>query len=202
MAVIASIVLLALPGVAAADIARPDEPSDREAVDVPGPFRAGRLEVTPILSMRIAGSSVVYRAGMSIAYTFTRNQQVGGMFVMGNRIWDRVTRREVLVDAPVDGVPGGALAMDDGLGASLTGFYRYNIPLAVQKKTYPYIEVFGGQDYWAWGDIREVGGGVGVRKMVSPRTALTTLYAYSVMFADGDHMSRHVVNAGFAVYFR
>ena len=43
---------------------------------------------------------------------------------------------------------------------------------------------------------------LGVRKLVSRRTALTTTYGYSVMFADGQHIKRHQVTAGVSVFFR
>ena len=194
---------MAVGAPAFADLVPPEEPDrDTEVIDLGGPYRAGRLEISPIMSMSMSGRSVVYRAGVSIGYTMTRTMQLGGMFVMGNRIWDRTSRREVTVVPPGNNLSGNYLSVDDGFGASLTGYLRYNIPFAVEKKVYPFLEVFGGRDFWAWGDISELGGGAGIRKMLSRKTALTTLYGYAVMFADGQHVGRHVVNAGVSVFFR
>ena len=196
-------ILLSVGSPVLADVVTPEEPDrDTEVIDLGGPYVAGRLEISPIMSMSMSGRSIVYRAGVSVGYTMTRTMQLGGMFVMGNRIWDRTSRREVTVIPPGNDLSGNYLSVDDGFGASLTGYLRYNIPFAVQKKVYPFLEVFGGHDFWAWGDISELGGGAGVRKMLSKKTALTTFYGYSVMFADGQRVGRHVVTAGVSVFFR
>jgi hypothetical protein len=164
------------------------------------PIRAGRLEVTPVMAMSYANNGLVYRAGVTVAYSLTRMNQLGGSFVMGNRVWDRANPREV-VDIPQVDARQGYFSVDEGFGSSLTGFYRLNIPIEVEKHTYPYLEVFGGRDF-GWGDVSEVGGALGLRKFVSRKTAVTSQYAFSTLFADGDHVTRHVVSAGVSMFFR
>ena len=90
--------------------------------------------------------------------------------------------------------------MDQGFGASLTGFYRFNIPIEVGQKMYPHLEVFAGREY-GWGDLSEVGGGLGGRKCLSRTTALTSQYSYVLLFAEGDNLRRYVILAGFTVFF-
>lgn len=120
---------------------------------------------------------------------------------MGNRVWDRASRRDI---QPVGQTPpatsGNLLSVDQGFGSSLTGFYRLNLPIRIQKRTYPFVEIFGGRDF-GWGDVKEVGAGAGVRKFVTRRTAVTSQYAFTAMFAEGQHVTRHVVTAGFSLYF-
>ena len=199
-----SLVILVAGSPALADIITEPDQSDEEIEGIrPGPYRAGRLEINPILSVRFSGSAVVYRAGMSVGYWLTRGHQLGGSFVMGNRVWDRANRREVVVETTggVRTLPGNTLSVDEGFGSSLTGFYRYNIPIQVKRRTYPFVEVFGGRDF-GWGDVSELGGGVGARKFVSRNTAWTTQYSYTVLFADGQHVGRHVISGGMSVFFR
>jgi len=183
-----------LPGV-------PDE-EESDSLGLPlNPIRAGRLEVMPIMSVRFSAGAMVYRAGISVGYSLTRAHQFGGSFVMGNRVWDRASRRDI---QPVGQTPpatsGNLLSVDQGFGSSLTGFYRLNLPIRIQKRTYPFVEIFGGRDF-GWGDVKEVGAGAGVRKFVTRRTAVTSHYAFTAMFAEGQHVTRHVVTAGFSLYF-
>ncbi len=195
---------LAVGSPALADIVTEPDQSDEEVAGIrTGPYRAGRLEINPILSVRFSGSAAVYRAGLSIGYWLSRGHQLGGSFVMGNRVWDRANRREVLVETSggIRTLPGNTLSVDEGFGSSFTGFYRYNIPVEVKRRTYPFIEVFGGRDF-GWGDVSELGGGVGARKFVSKNTAWTTQYSYTVLFAEGQHVGRHVISGGMSVFFR
>ncbi len=199
-----TVVLLASGGPVQADFLEPEvDPEGVEVFGAGGPMRAGRLEISPIMSLRFSGSTLIYRAGVTMAYALTRTHQLGGTFVMGNRAWDRANPREVVVGTPGDThrVTGRILSVDRGFGASLTGFYRYNIPYRIEKRTYPFVEVFGGRDF-GWGDVSEVGGGAGVRKFISRRTAMTSQYAFTVLFADGQHVTRHVVTAGVSMFFR
>ena len=184
-------------------ITDPDENEEGIAGIPTGPYRSGRLEINPILSVRFSGSAVVYRAGMSLGYSLSRGHQLGGSFVMGNRVWDRANRRDVVVETTggIRTLPGNTLSVDEGFGSSLTAFYRYNIPVQVKRKTYPFVEVFGGRDF-GWGDVSEVGGGVGARRFVSKNTAWTTQYSYMVLFANGQHVGRHVIAGGMSVFFR
>ena len=197
--------LIIVSGVpAAADVIVDDEPQEEEAGGIGGvtfdPIRAGRLEVTPIMSMSYANNGLAYRAGMTVAYSLTRRHQLGGTFVLGNRVWDRATRQEV-VDVPRVDARQRFFSVDEGFGSSLTGFYRLNLPFELEKRTYPYLEVFGGRDF-GWGDVSEVGGAFGVRKFVSRNLAMNYQYAFSALFADGDHTTRHVLSAGVSMFFR
>jgi hypothetical protein len=199
-----TVVLLVSGGAVRADFLAPEEePEEVEIFGAGGPMQAGRLEISPMMSLRFSGSALVYRAGVTMAYALTRTHQLGGTFVMGNRAWDRANRREVVVGTPGDThrVTGRILSVDQGFGSSLTGFYRYNIPYQIEKRTYPFVEVFGGRDF-GWGDVSEVGGGAGVRKFISSRTAMTSQYAFTVLFADGQHVTRHIVTAGVSMFFR
>ena len=189
-----------------ADVIWPETDPEQEGIAgvIPNPFYAGRLEVSPIMSMYISGSTLVYRAGASVGYSITRGHQVGGSFVVGNRIWDRTSRSDVLLRTPGNTGDQGTpyRSFDDGFGSSLAGFYRYNIPWEVEERTFPFVELFGGRDFWSWGDISELGAGTGVRKLVSRSTAVTAQYAYSVLFANGEQAQRHVVTAGISKFFR
>lgn len=164
-------------------------------------IRAGHLEINPIMSMRLSGGAVVYQVGVALGYAVTRSHQLGGSFVMGNRLYDRTNRREVVVGAPLTTSNSPRLSIDQGFGSSLTGFYRYNVPYQVDKRTFPYVEVFGGRDF-GWGDLSEAGAGVGFRRFVSRTTSLNTQYSYVALFADGERLNRHVITAGFSVFFR
>lgn len=164
-------------------------------------IRAGHLEVNPIMSMRLSGGAAIYQVGVAVGYAVTRTHQLGGSFVMGNRLYDRTNRREVLVGPPLSNGNGANLSIDQGFGSSLTGFYRYNAPFQIEKRSFPYVEVFGGRDF-GWGDLSELGAGVGVRRFVSQTTALNTQYSYVALFADGQRLNRHIITAGFSVFFR
>ena len=196
----AALAVVASP--ALADIPEIPDDVDSDTVGLPvNPIRAGNLEVMPIMSVRFSAGAMVYRAGFSVGYFITNAHQFGGSFVMGNRVWDRTNRREVQPlgqTAPM--TSGNLLFVDEGFGSSLTGFYRLNLPIKIQKRTYPFLEVFAGRDF-GWGDVREVGAGAGVRKFVGRRTAVTSQYAFTAMFADGLHVTRHVVTAGVSLYF-
>ena len=165
------------------------------------PIRGGRWEITPIMSMRFSSGDLFYRAGIAVAYSINRYHQVGGSFVAGNREYNRLTPNNAIglseaVESDVQNIRGRYQTVDEGFGSSVAGFYRLNIPWQIEKRTYPYVELFAGRDFWGWGSVSELGGGLGVRKLVSRRTALTTTYGYSVMFADGQHIKRHQVTAG------
>ena len=169
------------------------------------PFRSGRLEIQPIMSVSFTrGGSAVYRAGMSFGYSLSRSNQVGGTFVLGNGTYDRANPRPV-VDLNQGGTvvvgPRSTYSLEEGFGSSLTGFYRFNAPFTIAKKTYPYVELFGGRDF-GWGNLGELGAGVGVRKFVGRRTALTTQYSFTTLFDDGSHIRRHVITGGMSVMFR
>ena len=198
--------LLMAAAPALADIEGVEESDDEGVAGVNlQPVRAGRLEVTPILTMRFSGGNLVYRGGVAIAYSLNRYHQLGGSFVAGNRVLDRLADRDVpeLAQNETTYNPRGRyLSVDEGFGSSVSGFYRLNVPIQVEKRTFPFAEVFAARDMWGWGDVSEVGGGVGVRKVMSRRTALTTQYAYSVLFADGERIGRHVVTAGVSMFFR
>lgn len=202
-AILLTVLMVAFGSPALGDMV-PDPESEEEVAGIRlSPVRAGRLEVNPILSVRFSGQVAVYRVGASVGYSPTRSHQFGGTFVVGNRVWDRASRRELYESDTGDlgGLSAGYLSVDEGFGSSLTGFYRFNVPYEIRKRTYPFVELFGGRDF-GWGDASELGGGIGVRKALSRRTAVTTQYAYSVLFADGQTYKRHVISAGMSVFFR
>lgn len=174
------------------------------------PITAGRLEITPIMSLRFSGSDFLYRGGVQVAISLNQWHQIGGSFIAGNRQYDRLARRDLsglqgqaqaLDNATVD-ARGRYLTVDDGFGSSVSGFYRLNLPIKIEKRTFPFVELFAARDFWGWGDVGELGGGAGVRKVLSRRTALNTMYGYSVLFAGGDRIPRHFVTAGVSVFFR
>ena len=70
----------------------------------------------------------------------------------------------------------------------------------VSKRTYPHVEVFAGRDF-GWGNLSEVGAGLGFRKFVNRTTALTSQYSYVILFAEGENLRRHVIMAGFTVFY-
>lgn len=174
------------------------------------PIRAGRLEITPIMSLRFAGGDLFYRGGVQVAYSINSWHQIGGAFVAGNRQYDRLARRDLsglgnqaqaLNNTTVD-ARGEYLNINEGFGSSVSGFYRLNLPFQIEKRTFPFLEVFAARDFMGWGDVSEVGGGAGVRKVLSKRTALNTMYGYSILYAGGDRLTRHFVTAGVSVFFR
>lgn len=178
-----------------------DEEADDIDISPIGPMKAGRLEINPIMSFRMSGGTMVYQVGAAVGYSITRHHQVGGSFVLGNRLYSRANRRQV---TPTDDIRIGGSAsrfsVDQGFGSSLTGFYRFNAPFEVSEKTYPHVEVFAGRDY-GWGDLSEVGAGLGFRRFVSRTTAMTSQYSYVLLFAEDEHVTRHVISAGFTVFF-
>jgi len=176
---------VALP--APAEVIWDEEAEDGVDISPIGPIRAGHLEINPIMSFRMSGGAAVY--------------QVGGSFVMGNRLYNRTNRRQVVgVDNARIGGTTANVSVNQGFGSSLTGFYRFNLPCEVSKQTYPHLEVFAGRDF-GWGNLSEVGGGLGVRKFVSRTTALTSQCSYVVLFADsGANLKRHVISAGVTVF--
>lgn len=200
--------LLMWSGQAQADITGVTEEEDGSVAGVNvQPIRSGRLEVTPIMTMRFSGGDLFYRAGIAVAYSINRYHQIGGSFVAGNRQYDRLASRDVsqvgeIVQDEAPNIRGRYLTVDEGFGSSVSGFYRLNIPWQIERRTYPFVELFGARDFWGWGNVSELGGGLGVRKLVSRRTAFTTTYGYSVLFADGEHIKRHMITAGVSVFFR
>jgi hypothetical protein len=202
MTLLVAVLFLAVP--VSADIMVDGETEDDfTLLDLPGGIRAGQLEVTPLLSMSFSGDDLIYRAGASVGYALTRSHQIGGSFVMGNRVNDRVNNNSGgVVTTPSVGSSSPGFSFDEGFGGSLTGFYRFNVPFEIQEKTYPFVEAFGGRDFGGWGNVSEAGGGAGVRKMLSNRTALTSQYAYSVLFYQGDTFPRHLVSVGVSMIFR
>ena len=179
----------------------PDEAEDDWDVSPVGPIQAGRLEVNPIMSFRMSGGGMIYQVGASVGYSLTRHHQLGGSFVMGNKLYTRTNRRQAVIqqDARIGGPTTGNFSVDQGFGSSLTGFYRFNVPIEVSKRTYPHVEVFAGRDF-GWGNLSEVGAGLGFRKFVSRTTALTSQYSYVLLFAEGENLKRYVITAGFTVF--
>lgn len=196
--------LLAWAGPAYADMFPGEEPESEAGVTL-NPIRAGRLEVIPILSVGLSDGSVVYHGGVSIGVALSRLHQVGGAFVVGNRADNRWDDRTEIIQTPQPplrtraGYPASA---EDGFGSSLSGFYRLNIPLRVDRRTWPFLEAFAARDYWGWSGVSEVGGGVGFRRALSNRTALTTRYAYVALFTEGNRFNRHVATVGVSMFFR
>jgi hypothetical protein len=200
--------LLMLTTQANADISGLSEDEDESigGVNVQ-PVRGGRWEITPIMSMRFSNGDLFYRAGVAVAYSINRYHQIGGSFVAGNREYNRLASNDIVgladgIDDDFQNVRGRYLTVDEGFGSSVSGFYRLNIPWQIERRTYPFVELFGARDFLGWGDVSELGGGVGVRKVVSRRTALTTTYGFSVLFAGGQQVKRHQVTAGVSVFFR
>ena len=187
-----------------ADFFPGEEPDDERGVTL-SPIRAGRLEVIPILSAGINNGEVFYRGGVSVGYALSRLHQIGGSFVVGNRAYDRFGDQNEIIETPVLPVQttaGYPVSAEDGFGSSLSGFYRLNIPLRVDRRTSPFLEVFAARDYLGWAGVSEVGGGGGFRRSISNRTALTTRYAYVALFTDGQRLNRHVATVGVSVFFR
>ncbi len=200
--------LLALGAPGRADIVGGEEEQEGIGGVTFSPLRAGRLEVTPIMSVRFSNGDLFYSAGVQVAYAIDRWHQIGGAFVAGNRDWreqrDRVASQDqtqTFDNATVD-ARGRYLTVNEGFGSSLSGFYRLNIPMAIEKRAFPFLEVFAARDFWGWGNVSELGGGAGVRKVMSKRTSLNAMYGYSVLFANGDRIARHFVTTGVSVFFR
>ena len=181
----------------------PDEVEDDFDVSPIGPIRAGQLEINPIMSFRMSGGGMVYQVGAAVGYAVTRHHQLGGSFVMGNRLYTRTNQRQavVAIDSRIGGPTTGNFSVDQGFGSSLTGYYRFNVPIEVSKRTYPHLEVFAGRDF-GWGDLSEVGAGLGFRKFVNRNTALTSQYSYVLLFSEGENVRRHVITAGFTVFLQ
>lgn len=199
--------LLALGTPARADIVGEEETEGTGGINT-GPIRAGQLEVTPIISWRFSSGNFFYRAGIQVAYSINQWHQIGGAFVAGNR--DRFERSglpgsqddlQVIDNATVD-ARGRYLSTSEGFGSSVSGFYRMNIPIKIQRRTFPFLELFAARDFWGWGNVSELGGGAGIRKMVSKRTAMNATYGYSVLFANNTRTPRHFVTVGMSVFFR
>jgi hypothetical protein len=191
----------ALPSTSLAQVG-PDEADDDWNVSPVGPIQAGKLEVNPIMSFRMSGGGMVYQVGAAVGYSLTRHHQLGGSFVMGNKLYTRTNQRQAVVgqDARIGSPTTGNFSGDQGFGSSLTGYYRFNVPIEVSKRTYPHVEVFAGRDF-GWGDFSEVGAGFGFRKFVNRTTALTSQYSYVILFAGGgENLKRHVITAGFTVF--
>ncbi|MDE2998784.1 MAG: hypothetical protein OXU79_06860 [Gemmatimonadota bacterium] len=190
---------------AQADIFPGEAPEDETGATL-SPIRAGRLEIIPILSAGInEGGEVFYRGGVSVGYALSRLHQVGGSFVVGNRAYDRFGDQTEIAGTPVLATQtraGNPVSAEDGFGSSLSGFYRLNIPLRVDRRTSPFLEAFAARDYWGWSGVSEVGGGIGFRRSMSNRTALTTRYAYVALFNDGKRLNRHVATVGISMFFR
>ena len=183
----------------------PGEEPEREAGVTLNPIRTGRLEVIPILSVGLSDGSVVYQGGVSIGVALSRLHQVGGAFVVGNRANDRWGDRTEIIQTPqptVETRAGYPASADDGFGSSVSGFYRLNVPLRVDRRTWPFLEAFAARDYWGWSGVSEVGGGVGFRRALSNRTALTTRYAYVAQFTEDKRFNRHVATVGVSMFFR
>lgn len=185
-----------------AQVGFPEEAEDEFDVSPIGPIRAGQLEINPIMSFRMSGGGMVYQVGAAVGYAITRYHQLGGSFVMGNRLYSRTNRQQVVVSSN-SGIGGTAssFSVDQGFGSSLTGFYRFNMPFEVSRWTYPHVEVFAGRDF-GWGNSSEVGAGLGFRKFVNRKTALTSQYSYVLLFADGENFKRHIITAGFTVFLQ
>jgi hypothetical protein len=132
----------------------------------------------------------------------TGHHQLGGSFVMGNKLYTRTNRRQTVIqqDTRIGGPTTESFSVDQGFGSSLTGFYRFNVPVEVSKRTYPHVEVFAGRDF-GWGNLSEVGAGLGFRKFVNRTTALTSQYSYVLLFAEGENLKRHVITAGFTLFY-
>ena len=179
----------------------PREAEDDWNISPVGPIQAGRLEINPIISFRMSGGAMVYQVGVAVGYSMTRHHQLGGSFVMGNKLYSRTNRREAVSqqDVRIGGPSPRNFSIDQGFGSSLTGFYRFNVPIEVSKRTYPHLEVFAGRDF-GWGNLSEVGAGLGFRKFVNRTTALTSQYSYVLLFAESENLKRHVITAGFTVF--
>lgn len=196
---------------------RGDQPDQEEIGGLPmNPLRAGRLEVTPIVSVQYHGGGVAVNVGASFGILIHPAHQLGGTFIYGNtvrqseavRTRSRALQREI--EAVIGTTPSGLMASVSnpagigipsvqGWGASMTGFYRYNLPVE-QRKVRPFLQVFGGKDFRNGFDYTEVGGAVGARRIISSRAALTAQYGYSLLFLDGKTHRRSVASVGVSAF--
>jgi hypothetical protein len=180
------------------------------------PLRAGRFELTPILSVQYYGGAMAVNVGASFGYLITASHQLGGAFIYGNTVRESQTarlrssaaRREVenavspttgQVLAGMNSLSGVGLPSQRGWGASLTGFYRYNVPVE-RRKVRPFLSIFGGRDFHNGFNYSEVGGAIGARKALAPRLALTAQYGYSLLFSNGQTYRRNGVYVGVSAF--
>lgn len=196
---------------------RGDLPEQEEIGGLPmKPLRAGRFELTPIVSVQYSGGRVAVNVGASFGFQISPAHELGGTFIYGNTLRqgeasqarDRVLRRrieevtgnsstQILAGA---GIPGGTgLPSERSWGASLTGLYRYNLPVD-RRSVRPFLQVFGGRDFRNGFDYGEIGAGIGARRAVSQRTAVTAQYGYSVLFLDGKTWRRSSASIGVSVF--
>ncbi len=211
-----AIVSLLMASAAGAQI-HGDQP-DQEGVGgtPPNPLRAGRFELTPILSTQFYNGALAVNVGASFGYMISRSHQLGGTFIYGNTVRESQTVRrrnnavrQLMEDAvgPTTGqilagmssLSGTGLPSQRGWGASLTGFYRYNVPVE-RRKVHPFFSLFGGRDFHNGFDYSEVGGAVGARKALSPRLALTAQYGYSFLFSNGQTYRRNGASVGLSMF--
>lgn len=76
-----------------------------------------------------------------------------------------------------------------------------NLPIRVDRRTFPYLEVFGGRAF-GWGDLSEADVGAGIRRFINSSTSVNSHYSYVALFADGQSLNRHIITAGVSVFFR
>ncbi len=189
---------------------------DQEVMGRLNPLRAGRFELTPILSAQFSGGGLAVNVGASFGYLITASHQLGGTFIYGNtvresqtaRLRNSAVRREI--ESAVGSTTGQVLAgisdptmigvpWQRGWGASLTGFYRYNVPVE-RRKVRPFLSIFGGRDFHDGFNYSELGGAVGARKALSPRLALTAQYGYSLLFSNGQTYRRNGAYIGVSAF--
>ncbi len=212
------IVFLALAASAAGAQVIGDPSSEGEFGGVSlNPVRSGKFELTPILSTRYNNGRVAVNVGASFGYLFTPSHQIGGTLVFGNtlresqaiRVRNSAVRSQIeeavspttgQVLSNVSAPLGIGLPSELGWGASMTGFYRYNIPYE-RRKVSPFLSVFGGRDFHNGYNYSELGGSIGARKAVSRRATLTMQYGYSFLFLDGGHEPRNIVSIGVSTFF-
>jgi hypothetical protein len=180
------------------------------------PLRAGRFELTPILSTQFYGGGLAINVGASFGYMISRSHQLGGTFIYGNTVRESQTVRprnnavQKLIEngtgptaeqvlAGMSNLSNVGYPSRRGWGASLTGFYRFNVPVE-HRKVRPYLSIFGGRDFHNGFDYSEVGGALGARRAISPRVALTAQYGYSLLFSNGQTYRRNGVSFGLSVF--
>lgn len=194
-----------------------DRPDPEGVGGVPlNPLRAGRFELTPILSTQYYNGALAVKVGASFGYLITRSQQLGGTFIYGNTVRESQTARlrnsavRRKIEDVISPTPGQVLAgisdptriglpSQRGWGASLTGFYRYNIPVE-HRRVRPFLSIFGGRDFHNGFDYSEVGGAIGARRALSPRLALTAQYGYSLLFSHGQTYHRNGASVGLSAF--
>lgn len=211
-----AVLLLAAASIAGAQV-RGDQPDQEEVGGLPvNPLRAGRLEVTPIVSAQYYGGGLAVNLGASFGYLISRSHQLGGTFVYGNtvrqseavRARNEALRRQIedvigstpsQVLASASSPAGVGVPSERGWGASLTGFYRCNLPVE-RRKVHPFLQVFAGRDFRNGFNYSEVGGAFGARRALSSRMALTAQYGYSLLFLDGKTYRRNVASVGVSAF--